>query len=152
MKKFLFAIAVLSVMIYPVYAQLSFNSGFYPINEPLSEYFAAENQNYNKSIIYIFFNNDQDCYQCPQAVYLTEQLYNEYYSNKYSLFVINYQEDNEYDFANAYKLNSPLSIVLVKSQDGNVLGYKQISNPQNMLQLGQDYISYLKQEIDDYLG
>ena len=139
-------------MIYPVYAKLAFNSGNYPIGEPLEEYFAAENQNYNKSIIYIFFNNNQDCYHCPQAISLTEQIYNEYYTDKYSMFVINYEEDNEYDFATAYKLNSPLAIVMVKVQDGEVLGYQKISNPQNMLSLGEDYILYLRQQIDNYLG
>ena len=152
MKRFLFAVAVLTVMIYPVYAKLEFNSGFYPSNEPLQEYFAAENQNYNKSIIYIFFNNNQDCYQCPQTIDITEQIYNQYYNDKYSMFVINYEEDMEYDFARAYNLNAPLAIVLVKVQDGYVSGYQKISNPQNMLSLGEDFILYLKQQIDNYLG
>jgi hypothetical protein len=152
MKRFLLSITLLAIMIYPVYAQLAFNNGSYPINEPLAEYFAAENQNYNKSIIYIFFNNDNDCYECPQAVDVTEQIYNQYYREKYSMFVINYAEDNEYDFAQAYNLNSPLAIVLVKIDNGNVLGYKKISNPQNMIQLGEDYILYLRQQIDNYLG
>jgi hypothetical protein len=111
----------------------------------------TEDENYNKSIIYIFFNNNEFCYKCPQAIELAEQVYNEYYSDKYSMFVINYQEDDEYDFASAYKLNSPLAIVLVKIQDGQALGYQKISNPQNMLSLGQDYILYLRQQIDNYL-
>lgn len=152
MKRFLFAITVLTIMIYPVYANLVFNSGNYPIDQPLQEYFDAENQNYNKSIIYIFFNNYQDCYQCPQTVALTEQIYNQYYSEKYSMFVINYEEDNEYNFAQAYNLNAPLAIVLVKVEDGNAVGYQKISNPQNMLSMGEDYVLYLKQQIDNYLG
>ena len=118
----------------------------------MQEYFDAENQNYNKSIIYIFFNNYQDCYQCPQTVALTEQIYNQYYSEKYSMFVINYEEDNEYNFAQAYNLNAPLAIVLVKVEDGNAVGYQKISNPQNMLSMGEDYVLYLKQQIDNYLG
>ena len=68
------------------------------------------------------------------------------------MFVINYAEDNEYDFDTAYKLNSPLAIVLVKIENGNVVGYQKISNPQNMLSLGEDYITYLRQQIDSYLG
>lgn len=152
MKRFLFAVMVLTIMIYPVYANLVFNSAGYPLNQPLQEYFSAEDQNYNRSIIYIFFNNDQDCYQCPQTVEITEQVYNQYYSNKYSMFVINYAEDTEYDFATAYKLNSPLAIVLVKIENGNVVGYQKINNPQNMLSFGEDYILYLKQQIDTYLG
>ena len=151
LKTFLYIIALFLVAIKAVSANPTFNSGNYPLDEPLQEYFAAEDENYNKSIIYIFFNNNEFCYQCPQAIELAEQVYNEYYSDKYSMFVINYQEDDEYDFAQAYKLNSPLAIVLVKIQDGMALGYQKISNPQNMLQLGQDYILYLRQQIDNYL-
>ena len=152
MKKLCFVIAVISAMILPVYAKLIFNSGEYPSDQPIEEYFAAEDQNYNKSIIYIFFNNYQDCYECPQTVALTEQIFNEYYNGKYSMFVINYEEDTEYDFASAYKLNTPLAIVLVKIQNGIVLGYKKISNPENIIQNGSDYVSYLRQFIDNYLG
>ncbi|MBE6450796.1 MAG: hypothetical protein E7016_02400 [Alphaproteobacteria bacterium] len=152
MKICLYLALFFMVIVNPLSANPVFNSGNYPIDEPLQEYFAAEDENYNKSIIYIFFNNTQDCYDCPQAVELTEQVYNEYYSDTYSMFVINYQEDNEYDFATAYNLTSPLAIVLVKIQDGQALGYQKISNPQNMLSLGQDYILYLRQQIDNYLG
>ena len=152
MKRFLFSVIVLTIMIYPVYAKLAFNGSAYPIGEPIQEYFAAQNQNYQKSVIYIFFNNDNLCFDCPQAIELTEQIFNEYYADKYHMFVINYQEDNEYNFASAYKLTSPLAIVLVKIQNGEVLGYQKISNPQFMIQTGADYITYLRQRIDQYLG
>ena len=140
MKRFFLAIIALAIMIYPVCAKLVFNGSDYPIGEPLQEYFAAEEQNYNKSIIYIFFNNNEICYQCPQAIELTEQIFNEYYANKYSMFVINYAEDNEYDFATAYNLDSPLAIVMVKIQDGQALGFQKISNPaRQSIQLAFDH-------------
>ena len=148
---FLFIIA-LATMVYPAQAQLVFNPDAYPIGEPIQEYFAAKNQHYTKSIIYVFFNNNDVCFNCPQTIELTEQVYNEYYTDKYSMYVINYQDDNEYDFAYAYKLNSPLAIVLVKIHDGEVWGYQKISNPQYMIQEGADFITYLRKRIDQYLG
>lgn len=125
--------------------------GNYPLNQPLEEYFAAENENYNKSIIYIFYNNYTDCYQCPQTIELTEQIFNQYYNGTYSLFVINYEEDNEYDFALAYRLTEPLAIVLVKISNGQNLGYVKLPNPQNMLSTGQDFTNYLTEQINAYL-
>ncbi len=152
MKIFYIVVLFLLTTAYPMHAKLIFNGAEYPLNEPLKEYFAAEDQNYNKSVIYIFFNNYQNCDNCQQAIELTEQVYNEYYNGKYSMFVINYEEDNEYDFASAYKLGEPLSIVLVKIQDGVVLGYQKISDPQNIISLGEDYITYLRQQIDSYFN
>ena len=57
MDKFLlFAIAYLFAIGY-VYAQLPQYQGEYNQNQTLREYFAAEDENYNKSIIYVFYNN-----------------------------------------------------------------------------------------------
>lgn len=131
-------------------AQLEYQGSF-SANQPLEEYFAAEDQNYNKSIIYIFYNGDE-CYQCPQTIALTEEIYNQYYAGRYSLFVIDYENDDEYDFIEAYNLNEPLSIVLVKIQDGESLGYHKISNPQNLYEAPEDYTQYITQVINDYLG
>lgn len=132
------------------YANLQYEGGISG-NQPLSEYFAAENQNYNKSIIYIFYNGNE-CYECPETIALTEQIYNQYYANRYSLFVIDYQNDFEYDFIAAYDLHEPLVIVLVRIEDGQSVGYKKISNPQNIFNAPEDYTQYLTSEINEYLG
>jgi len=131
-------------------AQPAFEGNF-PPGQPLQEYFAAEDENYNKSIIYIFYNNDE-CYQCPQTIELTEQIFNRYYNGRYSLFVINYAEDDMYNFAGAYRLDAPLSIVLVKISDGESLGWQKIDNPQNLIEATEDYTQYLTERINNFLG
>lgn len=150
-QKMLLGAAFLAANIGIAQAQPVFE-GNYPLNQPLEEYFAAQDENYNKSIIYIFYNNDTDCYQCPQTIELTEQIFNQYYNGTYSLFVINYEEDEEYDFASAYGLTEPLAIVLVKISNGQNLGYVKLPNPQNMLSTGQDFTNYLTEQINSYLG
>lgn len=148
-KIWLSALFVVSVCL-NAHAQLAYEGGV-PADQPLSEYFAAEDQNYNKSIIYIFYNNDP-CYQCPDTIALTEQIYNQYYSDRYSLFVIDYSQDQEYDFISAYQLSEPLAIVLVRIEDGQSVGYQKLSNPQNMFDAPEDYTNYLTEEINNYLG
>lgn len=150
-QKMLLGAAFLAANISVSQAQPVFE-GNYPLNQPLEEYFAAQDENYNKSIIYIFYNNDTDCYQCPQTIELTEQIFNQYYNGTYSLFVINYEEDDESDFASAYELTEPLAIVLVKISNGQNLGYVKLPNPQNMLSTGQDFTNYLTEQINSYLG
>lgn len=150
MKKFLLGTLVLSALTFSAYAGLNFE-GNYPANQPLQEYFAAEDQNYNKSIIYIFYNGNE-CYQCPQTIAQIEQIYNQYYSNRYSLFVIDYENDQEYDFISAYDLHNPLAIVMVRVADGQSLGWRKIANPQNMLDEGEDFSQYLTSQINEFLG
>lgn len=150
MKQLILAAILVATAYLSVWAQPAFEGNVAP-NTPLEEYFAAEDGNQNKSIIYIFYNGNQ-CYQCPETIALTEQIYNRYYNGKYSLFVINYENDEEYDFINAYHLSAPLSIVLVKIDQGQTLGYQKIPNPQNLIDSPMDYTQYLTERINDFLG
>lgn len=151
MDKFLlFAIAYLFAIKY-VYAQLPQYQGEYNQNQTLQEYFAAENENYNKSIIYVFYNNNY-CYGCPQAIDMLERLYKSKYADKYSFFIINYQNDDEYNFIATYNLNNPLEIVMVKIEDGYSLGYEKIENLQSMISDKISFDDYVSYKIDSFLG
>ncbi len=150
MKQLMLVAILVATAYLAVWAQPAFE-GNVPASEPLEEYFAEQDGNENKSIIYIFYNGDA-CYQCPETIALTEQIYNRYYNGKYSLFVIDYEDDEEYDFISAYNLNAPLSIVLVKIEQGQTLGYQKIANPQYLIESPEDYTQYLTERINDYLG
>lgn len=150
MKQLFWAAVLVATAYFSVWAQPAFEGNVAP-NTPLEEYFSAEDGNQNKSIIYIFYNGSQ-CYQCPETIALTEQIYNRFYNGKYALFVIDYENDDEYDFINAYNLNAPLSIVLVKIDQGQTLGYQKIVNPQNLINSSTDYTQYLTERIDNFLG
>lgn len=149
MKTFLTFIFCL--LTFCVHAQPAFE-GNYPASQPLAEYFNAETGNRNKSLIYIFYNNEGICDKCAQTIELTEQIFNQFYNGIYNLFVINYAEDNEYNFAAAYQLYEPLAIVLVKINNGEQIGYEKIANPQQMLIIGYDYTDFLTKKINNFLG
>src|SRR5574344_1115327 len=103
MHKILWAILLVSAIILPLRAELTYESGYIP-NQSLQEYFNEAYPNYNKSIIYVFFNSDMSCYNCPQTIDMIEKVYDEYYQNLYSFFIIDYANDQEYNFIETYNL------------------------------------------------
>ena len=94
-------------------------------------YSSAISSSYSKSTIYVFFNNEP-CSECANAIDLIEQFYNQNFINKYNLFLINYQNDNEYTFTQRYNLSQPLEVVLSRFDDGFPFGYQKIENLQYM--------------------
>ena len=149
-KFLLFIVAYLFAIGYS-YAQLPQYQGEYNPNQTLQEYFAAENENYNKSIIYAFYNNNY-CYGCPQAMVMLEELYQNEYADKYSFFMIDYQTDDEYNFIEKYNLTKPLEVVLIKIEDGNALGYEKIEDLQNKISDKASFDNFVRYKIDSFLG
>ena len=150
MKKFLSAM-MMFFSLGEACAQLPVYQGVYNPNQNLQEYFAAEDENYNKSIIYVFYNNN-GCYACPQTMQMLEELYQQYYSNEYSFFMIDYQNDEEYNFIETYNLSRPLEVVLVKIEDCESLGYQKIENLQNMISDKTSFDEFVRYKIDNFLG
>ncbi len=145
MKKFLFLLICL----------LSISSAWAQDNmlqmENEEQYFQANNQNPDKSIIYIFFNN-QPCPNCPQAIEMIEKVYNQNFLNNYSLFLINYDEDDNAGFVQTYNLTNPLEVVMVDVQDGNFQGYQKIEGLQDMTNNQQGFNDFVITEVNGYLG
>lgn len=136
----------------PLHAELTYEGGYNP-NQNLEEYFQEAYPNYDKSIIYVFYNNNE-CYACPKTIEMIEQVYNQYYQNQYSLFIINYQNDNEYNFIETYNLSQPLEVVMVQVNDGATSGYKKIENISALEEETSDPVSFskdLRYQIDNFL-
>lgn len=131
-------------------AQAVYNESYNP-QQNLQEYFSESNPNYNKSIIYVFYNNNP-CQTCAQAIEMIEQVYNQYYSNQYSLLLINYQNDQEYNFIETYNLSQSLVVVLVKVDDGATFGYSKIEGLQDMVFDPTSFSEYLQNRINNFLG
>jgi len=145
MKKFLLIISLLLVTGYAV-AQ---DNMLQMENE--EQYFQENNQNPDKSIIYIFFNN-QPCETCPQAIDMIEEVYNQNFLNNYSLFLINYAEDNNAGFVQTYGLEQPLEVVMVDVADGEFQGYKKIEGLAYMVSSPQAFDEYFVAQVNGYLG
>ena len=89
------------------------------------EYYQRLNSSPDKSKIYIFFNN-QPCPNCPQAIEMIEEVYNQNYLNNYELFLINYAEDTNSGFIEEYNLKGAGYWNLMRnfSQNWAYLGYR----------------------------
>ena len=102
----------------------------------------ADAANWDKPIMYVFYDN-QLCSTCVQAMNLIYDIYEENYASTMSLFEINYAVNDEYQFRLSYDLNQPLSVVIVRINDGLSRGYYKIDNPQQWL--GDPF--YFKQNL-----
>ena len=119
--------------------------------ETEEQYFQENNQNPDKSIIYVFFNN-QPCPSCPAAMDMIEEVYNQNFLNNYSLFMIDYSEDNNAGFVQSYNLSQPLEVVMVYVDDGQFQGYQKIEGLQDMTNSPQAFGEYFTTQVNGYLG
>lgn len=127
--------------------------GAYDPQMSLQEYFDKAYPNPQKSIIYVFYNDvNMTCENCPQTIELIEQVYNRYYQNDYSLFVIDYEDDREYNFIATYQLSKPLELVMVRVDDGATFGYKKLENLNYQISDPLSFADNLKFQIDSFLG
>ena len=149
MKKYLFLLAAVFYS-FAAAAQPVYEGGYNP-EQNMNEYFQEANANYDKSIIYVFFNNNP-CYQCPQTIDMIEEIYNQYYKNQYSLLLINYENDQEYNFIETYNLSKPLEVVLVRVDDGATFGYKKLDNLSDMTSDPTSFSEYFKNQVNEFLG
>ncbi len=131
-------------------AQVEPTDGYMP-SQGLQEYFAASQTDENKSIIYVFYN-DEPCYTCAAAIEMIENLYDREFIDDFNLFLINYQNDEENNFIETYQLSKPLEVVLVQINDGAAFGYKKVENLQDMTSDPVSFNDYLGNQITDYLS
>lgn len=152
MQKLLWAFLLGISVVLPLRAELTYQGGYNP-DITLEEYFAEENPNYKKSIIYIFYNDvNMVCENCPQTIELIEQVYNNNFQNDYQLFIIDYGNDEEYNFIQTYQLNQPLEVVLVKVNDGAEFGYKKLENLNYQTSDPISFADNLIFQINSFLG
>lgn len=115
------------------------------------QYFQSQNQNPDKSIIYVFFNNEP-CPTCPQAIDMIEEVYNQNYLNNYEFYLINYGEDSNSGFIEEYALSTPLEVVMVNIQNGDEIGYQKIEGLQDMTPNSSAFNEYFTTQVNGYLG
>lgn len=120
-------------------------------NPDIAEYVDSDFNNWYKSIMYIFYSNEP-CAQCSQAMGMIYDIYEEYYINQFNLFEINYTDEDEYGMQESYNLSQPLSVVLVRIQDGQARGYYKIDNPQYFVNDPYYFKERLLTEINNFLN
>lgn len=108
------------------YVDLSGTTGF------IRQYVEESPENWNTPIMFVFYNGNEYCPTCPQAINMIYNLYSQNFSDRMNIFEIDYATDDEFNMRIAYELSQPLSIVVVRINDGMSRGYYKIDNPQDM--------------------
>ena len=114
------------------------------------EYYQRLNDSPDKSRIYIFFNN-APCQNCPQAIEMIEEVYNQNYLNNYELFLINYAEDSNSGFIEEYNLSNPLEVVMVDVENATPIGYQKIEGLQSMTANPLAFNRFFTTQVNGYL-
>ena len=96
--------------------------------------------------------SDCDMLHIHDTIDLIEKIYKSYYADNYSLFIINYQAENEYNFIETYQLRQPLEIVLVRINDGAVFGYQKIRKLQEEIYDPISFTQNFKFRVNEFLG
>ena len=99
-------------------------------NSFIHQYVEENAQNWNKSILFVFYDSNAVCDWCPKAVEMVYKLYAQEYSNTMNIFEIDYSQRDEYNMRIDYHLTQPLSLVVVRINDGLSRGFLKIDNPQ----------------------
>lgn len=120
-------------------------------NPAITEYVEANEENWNKPIMYVFYS-DEPCPLCSEAMGMIYNIYEQYYANQFSYFEINYTDEGEFGMQESYGLTQPLSLVLVRIQDGQSRGYYKLENPQNFLDDKFYFKRRLLYEINNFLA
>lgn len=120
-------------------------------NPDITEYVEANEENWNKPIMYVFYSN-APCPMCSEAMGMIYNIYEQYYADKFSYFEINYTDEGEFGMQESYGLTQPLSLVLVRIQDGQSRGYYKLENPQNFLDDKFYFKRRLLYEINNFLA
>lgn len=119
-------------------------------NSFINEYVEADENNWNRSIIFVFYD-DGACAQCAASMGEIYNIYEKYYSGEFGYFEINYAAEDNSGFRFDYQLNQPLSVVLVRINDGLSRGYYKIDNPQQWVDDSWYFEKYLTTAINNFL-
>lgn len=126
MTKFLIYALLLCAIVIPLRAEFSYNDG-YTQYDSWNPYYLKNNRQYTTSIIYVFYDSQTCDENCAPAIAAIERVYDENFMNEYQFFIIDYYSDDEEDFIGAYNLNTPLSMVLQKVEDGQPTTFRKYS-------------------------
>ena len=114
--------------------------------EPTIENLYAYPLGKTKSEVVLFYNSTVPCENCSKAITETKNLIADKYPEQFEFYTINLAQYPA--FKNFFNLFSPLSLVLIKIEDGASLGYKKMENIQYKI---EEPITY-QQQIDEFIN
>lgn len=119
-------------------------------NEDLLQNLYIAPQTQTKPEALIFYNSANPCENCEKAINLTINILRQNFSGKLHAYLINLNQHPE--FITAFKLKGPLSLVIVRIDDGASFGYTKLESLQTRITSTQDYKRELIEFINNFLG
>ena len=111
-------------------------------------YIAPAHQNKPEALL--FYNSANPCENCSKTINLTVDILRKNYLNKLHLYLINLNKHPE--FISAFKLQGPLSLVIVRISDNASFGYAKLEALQTRIITPHLYQSELIAFINNFLG
>ena len=150
MLKIFWSFLILVAIALPLHAELYYEGGYNP-NQTLQQQLAEDNPRYPRPIIFVFYDNNP-CYECPQTIELIENIYNKYFADQYDFYIINYQDDENYNFIQNYNLSLPLEVVLQRVEDGQMTAFRKLEYLQNQISDPVSFSENLQYQINSVLN
>ena len=137
-------VAVL-VLSHSAKAQYIDSSGSSPF---ITQYVEESPENWNKSILFVFYDGNNYCQICPKAIEMIYEIYAKNFSSELNIFEIDYSQPDEFNMRIDYNLSQPLTLVVVRINDGMSRGFYKIDNPQQWI----DNPFYFNNQIITYIN
>jgi hypothetical protein len=110
-------------------------------------YINPENQTLPEALI--IYNSANPCEHCSKAVNMLIQILKQNYRQRLRAYLINLQ--NQPQFAYAFHINSPLSLVMIHISDGASFGYQKLTDLESYTNTPQIFFRTVNEFINDFL-
>ncbi|MBO6281747.1 MAG: hypothetical protein J6N49_04350 [Alphaproteobacteria bacterium] len=120
-------------------------------NSFIQKYVEESPENWNKSVLFVFYDGNNYCGSCPKAIEMIYDLYAREFITVLNIFEIDYSERSEFTMQLDYNLTQPLSLVVVRINDGLSQGYYKIDNPQDWIDNPSYFNAKITNSINDFL-
>ena len=120
-------------------------------NSFIQKYVEESPENWNKSVLFVFYDGNNYCESCPKAIEMIYDLYAREFITVLNIFEIDYSERSEFTMQLDYNLTQPLSLVVVRINDGLSQGYYKIDNPQDWIDNPFYFNAKITNSINDFL-
>jgi hypothetical protein len=107
-------------------------------------------QRQNRSEAIIFYNSANPCETCRQAVNMLIAVLEANYRHTLHAYLIN--EQTHPSFIPAFRLNAPVSLVIVRISDGAAFGYEKLDGLQSLTSSPELFNRRVKEFINNFLG
>ena len=98
----------------------------------------------------ILYNTDNPCENCDMTIDMLVETLRKNYKDKLHAYLINLAQHPEY--IHAFKINAPLTLVIVRISDGAAFGYEKLEGLQSQTDDPTAFDNRICEFINDFLG